>query len=71
MVYLLLDFFVERMLAKYWVILFQLNTLSGILAILSGDISGGTGLLGTFQNHLNPILFTSSHSEPPWPTLNL
>jgi len=44
------------------IVLFQLDALGCILFVLGGDVSACTGeagsfVLGTFENHLNPISF--------------
>lgn len=44
------------------VVFFQLDALGGVLFIFGGNVAAGTGeagcfVLGTFENHLNPVSF--------------
>lgn len=45
-----------------WVVLLQFDALGCILFVLGSDVAAGTGeagsfVLGTFENHLNPVSF--------------
>ena len=58
---LLLDFLVQRVLAKPLVVLLQLEALSGIPAILRGAVSRRSRRFSALQNNLNPLTFSLSH----------